>query len=286
MTMASADWPRELGRVDTRWLIRPLHQELLGLLESLKPADWERATVAPQWKIGDVAAHLLDGSLRRIAAGRDRHLLPPPYPIHSAPDLTRFINDLNRQGVAYLNRISPRLLIDLLRITGEWAADFYESLPLGERAQWAVSWAGEMESENWMDIGRDYTEQWHHQMQIRDAVGEPRLLAPPWMEPLLGISVRALPVAYAAHPAPDGTVVTLEVFGPTSGAWSVARKEGRWRAEGGRPEHPHALVRISTDDVWRVLFNAVNSPGLAQRIAIEGAVDLARPLLNARSVIV
>jgi len=286
MTGASTDWPGALRRVDTRGLIRPLHQELLGLLESLKAADWERTTVAPDWKVGDVAAHLLDGTLRRIAAGRDHHLLPPPYPLHSPPDLTRFINDLNRQGVAYLKRISPRLLIDLLRITGEWAALFYESLPLDEPAQWAVSWAGEMESENWMDIGRDYTEHWHHQMQIRDAVGEPRLLAPFWMEPLLGISVRALPVAYAAHPAPDGTVVTLEVFGPTSGTWSVVCEEGRWRVALGRPEHPNALVRISTDDVWRVLFNAVNSPGLEQRIAIEGAADLARPLLNARSVIV
>jgi hypothetical protein len=143
-----------------------------------------------------------------------------------------------------------------------------------------------MASENWMDIGRDYTEHWHHQMQIRDAVGEPRLLVPHWMEPLLDIAVRALPVAYANHPAPEGTVVALEVFGPTSGAWSVAREEGRWRVKGGRPAHPEALVRIATDDVWRVLFNAVRSPGLLHRIAVEGNGDLARPLLNARSVIV
>ena len=57
-------------------------------------------------------------------------------------------------------------------------------------------------------------------MQIRDAVGaEPVLLAPRWMLPLLDLSVRALPVAYAAVDAPDGTIVAFEVSGETSGAW-------------------------------------------------------------------
>ncbi len=286
MTTAPVDWPRELGPLDTRKLFRPLHRELIGLLESLSPADWERETLAGEWKVRDVAAHLLDGALRRIAAGRDRHLPAPPFPIHTPHDLTRFINDLNRAGTAFGRRLSPRLLIDLARITGEWAAEHFESLPLHERALWPVSWAGETESENWMDIARDYTEHWHHQMQIRDAVGAPRLLEPRWMEPLLEVSVRALPVAYANLPAPQGTVVTLEVTGPASGAWSVIREGGRWRVAGGRPGQPDAVVRIAADDVWRVLYNAVRSPGLAERIVVEGEADLTRPLMDARSVIV
>ena len=106
------------------------------------------------------------------------------------------------------------------------------------------------------------------------------------MERLLGISVFALPVAYANHAAADGAVVTLEVFGPTSGTWSVVRESGHWRVVGGRPEHSDAVVRIATDDIWRVLYNAVRSPGLSHRVVIEGNWDLARPLLNARSVIV
>ena len=276
----------DLGPLDTRRLFRPLNRELVGLLESVNAADWERPTLAGNWKVRDVAAHILDGCLRRIAAGRDGYAPPPPFPVHSPQDLTRFVNGLNGLGTAYASRLSPRLLIDLLQIAGEWLADLFERLPLHERALWAVGWAGEMESENWMDIGRDYTEQWHHQMQIRDAVGEPRLLVPHWMEPLLGIALRAVPVAYANLAAPVGTVVTLEVFGPTSGTWSIARDESRWRLVSGRPEHPDALLRMATDDVWRVLFNAVHSPGLMHRLAVEGDWHLARPLLNARSVIV
>jgi uncharacterized protein (TIGR03083 family) len=286
MTNASSDWRRELGPLDTRPLFRPLLLELVGLLEALNAADWDRPTLAGDWKVRDVAAHLLDGELRRVTAARDGHLPPHPFPIHSGQDLARFLRDLNGLGVAHLGRLSHRILIDLLRIAGEWTADLFERLPLHERALWAVSWAGETESANWMDIGRDYTERWHHQMQIRDAIGEPRLLVPHWMEPLLGISVRALPMAYPSHPAPEKAAVTLEVFGPTSGTWSVVREENRWRVVGGRPEHPDAVVRLATDDVWRVLFNAVRSPGLQHRVVIEGNWDLARPLLNARSVIV
>lgn len=286
MTGPVSSWARNLGPIDTRPLFRPLLRELTGLLEALNAADWDRPTVAGDWRVRDVAAHLLDGELRRVAAGRDGHLPPHPFPIHSSQDLARFVQDLNGLGVAHFGRLSHRILVDLLKIAGEWTADLFEHLPLRERALWAVSWAGEAESENWMDIGRDYTERWHHQMQIRDAIGEPRLLVPHWMEPLLDISVRALPVAYANHPAREGAVVTLEVFGPTSGTWSVAHEGGRWRVAGGRPEHPDAVVRIATDDAWRVLFNAVRSPGLQHRIAVEGNWDLARPLLNARSVIV
>lgn len=286
MTIAPLDWPQPLGPLDARKLFRPLLGELIALLESLDSTDWERPTLAGAWKVRDVAAHLLDGGLRRVAAGRDRHLPPPPFPIHSQRDLSRFINELNGLGAAFGQRLSPRILIDLLRITGEWAADHFEGLPLHEPALWAVTWAGETESENWMDIGRDYTEYWHHQMQIRDAVGAPRLLEPRWMEPLLEVSVRALPVAYANHGAPEGTVVTLEVFGPTSGTWSVYREGGLWRVAGGRPARPDARIRLGADDVWRVLFNAVRSPGLSERIVVEGNPDRARPLLDARSVIV
>jgi hypothetical protein len=286
MTHGSFGWSRELVPTDARPLFRPLHRELIGLLRALNAADWERATLAGDWRVRDIAAHLLDGQLRRIAAGRDDHRATPPFPIHSNQDLAHFVNSLNSVGVAFGRRLSTRLLADLLEVVGPWAADLFERQPLDEPAIWGVSWAGERESLNWMDLGREYTEWWHHQMQIRDAVGEPRLLVPHWMEPLLDLSVRALPVAYASHPAPDGVAITLEVHGPTEGAWSVVRDEGRWRVVRGRPNAPDALIRIGTDDAWRLLYNAVGSPGLEHRIEFHGNRDLALPLLRARSVIV
>jgi len=148
-----------------------------------------------------------------------------------------------------------------------------------------VSWAGEAESANWMDTGREYTEKWHHQMQIRDAVGAPRLLTPYWMEPLLDLSVRAFPVSFAHTQAAEGTVASFEVDGETSGAWSVVRGETAWRVVRGRPVSPAALVRTATDDSWRILSNAVQTPGLRDRIEVTGDAALASVLLATRSVI-
>jgi hypothetical protein len=45
-----------------------------------------------------------------------------------------------------------------------------------------------------METGREYTERWHHQMQIREAVGAPGLLERRWYQPVLDLSVRAVVV--------------------------------------------------------------------------------------------
>ena len=253
------------------------------MLRDLDADDWQRPTLAPRWRVRDVAVHLLDGDLRKIAAYRDGHLLPADKPLTSARDLTEFINSLNAGGVSYGARLSPKLIVDLLEVTGNWVADLMEGLPPHGRAMFAVSWAGEAVSENWMDTGREYTERWHHQMQIREAVGRELLLDPQWMSPLLDISVRALPHAYRSLTAPDGTAVTVEVHGQTSGAWTLTFSDGRWHIAAGAHRAPHAVVRMTTDDAWRLLYNALQDP---RRIHVDGDPALAQPFLAARSVIV
>lgn len=267
-------------------LFRPLLAELLPLLRSFGPDDWDRPTVAGDWRVRDIAAHLLDVDLRRIAASRDGHLLPAGAPIASDRDLLRFINDINASGVAFSRRLSPRLIVDLLAVTGDWVTDLVEQLPPHAPATFAVSWAGESASENWMDVGRDYTERWHHQMQIRDATGRPRLLDPRWMEPLLDISVRALPYAYRDVSAVHGTSVTLEVHGATAATRSIVKGERGWAIMCGRPASPATVVEIAADDVWRMFYNALTLDELAARARITGDEALAIPSLGARSVIV
>jgi len=278
-------WARELAPIDTAPLFRPLLGELVGLLRALNSADWERPTVAGAWQVRDLAAHLLDGDLRKIAVYRDQHRRPLDGPLNSDRDVARFVNGLNQTGVSFGARLSPRLLTELLEITGGWVADVVEKLPLDGPSIFAVSWAGETESLNWMDTGREYTERWHHQAQIRDAIGESRLLGLQWVEPLLDISVRALPVAYGSATAEEGTAVSLEVHSPGAGAWTVIRDGSAWRVVRDRPPSPTALVRVAADDAWRLLFNAVKSPGLMERVEVVGDADLAQPLLRARAVI-
>ena len=267
----------------TSQLFRPLHSELLKTLRGLDPDAWNRPTLARQWKVRDVAAHLLDGDLRKIAVYRDGHLLAPDTPIASERDLTDFINRQNATGVSYAARLSPALITDLLDVTGRWVADLIERLPPHARSIFSASWAGEAESENWMDTGREYTERWHHQMQIRDATGWPLLLSPEWMIALLDLSVRALPHAYRAVDAPAGASITLMVEGETTGAWTLRRQPAGWQLTAGRDEGASATVQLPADTAWRVFYNA---PYDRAQIRVVGDAELAAPLLRTRSVIV
>ncbi|HEX3127937.1 MAG TPA: maleylpyruvate isomerase N-terminal domain-containing protein [Thermoanaerobaculia bacterium] len=279
----------DLERMAPRYvadLIAPLYAELIGLLRSLEPADWERPTVAGPWRVRDVAAHLLDGGLRKLSVYRDGHLLAPNRPIHSYGDLVGLINDLNAGGVTFSQRLSPRLLTDLLEIAGRWMAEMTEGLDPHARAIFSVAWAGESESENWMDTGREYTEIWHHQMQIRDAVGAPGLLEGRWLLPLLEFSVRALPHAYASREAPDGTSLTLVVPGEEHWAWALVREGGRWELYQGEAERATTTVIAEPGSAWRLLFNALPPERAREEITIRGNASLAEPLIRARSVMV
>jgi len=229
----------------------------MALLRGLKDEDWQKPTLARAWRVRDVAAHLLETQLRRLSGHRDGQRLTPDRP------LIDFINHLNATWIALAQRFSPRVIVDLLDVTGHTFAAFIATLPLHERAYIPVSWAGENESENWMDIGREYTEWWHHQMQIRDAVGAPLLLDARWFAPLLELSVRAI-----RPPVPLRFVVDEYSFalGP-DGA-------------------PAATVRTDADSAWRLLYNALSREEIAARVIIEGDVDAAGAVLDTRSVMV
>ena len=275
---------RPLAPCFTSDLFRPLHGELVALLRGLSRDEWQLRTVAPKWRVRDVAAHMLDTTLRRISVSRDRHFAPIAKPPANDNELTSFINELNDGGVTFAARLSPRLIVDLLEFAGAQLAELIEGMPPHDKAAFAVSWAGESESENWMDIGREYTEHWHHQMQIRDAASRPPiLLEPKWMTPLLDISMRALPHSYRDVAAAPATSLSLIVDGSTSGAWTLTRDERSWRIEGGESSNAHARIRLPADVVWRMLYNAPLDRG---RVSIEGDAALAAPLFNTRSVIV
>lgn len=282
---------QRVAPVYTAPLLRPLLGELLQLLRGLTAEQWEAPTVARAWRVRDVAAHLLDGELRKLAAYRDGHFLPLEAPIRTDRDLARFVNALNAEGVAWGRRLSPRLLADLLATTGEWAADLMEALPPHDEAIWPVSWAGEAVSENWMDVGREYTERWHHQMQIRDAVAAaPTLLEARWYRPLLELSVRALPKGYADVTAAPGTAVTFAVdragSGDALGAWTLVREAERWTLYEGAGADATTVVRATADAAWRLLYNALRSPAPPTAITIDGDRRLAEPLLRTRSIVI
>jgi len=279
-----------LRPLDTAALLPEIHGALVSLLRSLEPRDWSRPTVAGSWRVRDVAAHLLDGDLRKLAVHRDGQLPPTTAPAPTYADIVDLIGRLNAEGVAFATRLSPRLLTDLLEVTGRWTSSFVATLDPDAPAVFPVSWAGEAQSDNRFDTAREYTERWHHQMQIRAAVG-PRgqpdvLLAPRYFIPLLETSLRALPHAYREVPAPDGTNVAVRLADDTRRVWTLRREADAWRLYTGSEERPDAVVTAEPDALWRLFFNALPANAAASVLAIEGPRELIAPLLRTRSVMV
>jgi len=140
-----------------------------------------------------------------------------------------------------------------------------------------------------MDTGREYTEWWHHQMQIRDAAGaDPLLLEHRWLEPLLDFSIRVLPHTYEHVDAPDGTSIVWSAAAkpPLSYQWTLTKQAGKWHLYKGAQTNPTAEVTITTDTAWRLFYNALTIDEARRRITVQGDPSLIEPLFTARSVMV
>jgi uncharacterized protein (TIGR03083 family) len=271
--------------VDTRPFFRPAIQEILSRLRGLPPDAWDRPTLARAWRVRDVVAHLSDTALRRLSAQRDGNL-PPGRVITDDRDLVVLINDLNAEWVRVAKRFSPRVLIDLYALAGGALADFMETLSLEGEAFFPVSWSRDARTAAWLDIGREFTEVWHHGSQIGEAVGAGRLSDPAWLHAVLALALHALPRAYAEVPAlPDRSLV-FEISGPAGGVWTLRSRDGQWDIGRGSEAEESARAIITDESAWRLFFNAL-SPSEAERaVRIIGDASLARPLLRTRSVIV
>ena len=273
--------------IDTRTLFRPVSSALVTLLRGLGPDDWQRPTIAGTWVVRDVLAHLVDLTFRRLSFHRDQMSPPPPRtPIRSERDFVDFINAINADWIDVSKRFSPRVLTDLFDKASADLADWFESLPLEAPALFGVSWAGEQTSEGWFDIGREFTELWHHQEQIRLAVGASSLTDPRYLHAVIQIILRGLPHAYREIQAAEGQTVLLDISGPAGGKWTLARGGSRWTLTQGEPSQPTTRVEVSDESAWKLLFNALREPEARAVMRVSGEASLAEPLVRARSVIV
>lgn len=276
-----------MAPTDTRSLFRPVANQLVDLLRGLPADAWERPTTAGNWRVRDVVAHLIDTSIRRLSFQRDRHTPPaPPHPITSEVEFVRFINTANADWVAASKRISPSVLTRLYSVVGVELAGFFEQCALDAPALFPVSWAGEDGNAGWLDIGREFTEQWHHQMQVRDAVGAAPLPDPAWHHAVLLIAIRGLPHAYRSVSAPSGASLVLDITGDAGGTFTLRRDATRWQIFSGDAAAPSARAVLSDDTAWRLLFNGLARDAIGARVQVHGDADLVRPLFAARSVIV
>lgn len=221
------------------------------------------------------------GDLGRLSRGRDGF---QDTPVARQEDFVAYINGLNELWVRAGPRLSPRVLCDLLRFTGEATSTYFQSLdPLAIGVP--VSWAGPDPAPVWLDIARDYTERWVHQQQIRDALGKPPITHRRLFAPGLETFARALPATLRGVGAPDGAVVALDISGESGGAWSVARAAGDWVLYRGRPSAPDALVTIDQETAWRLFTRGITRDRARGAVKIQGDDRLGAKVLETVSII-
>jgi uncharacterized protein (TIGR03083 family) len=264
-------------------LVRRVDDKLIGLLRALEPHEWDFETIAPLWRVRDVAAHLLDTALRKLSLVRDSWNVEA-VEIRSPKDLVCLVNRLNAEGVAVYRRLSPPLLIELMRMACDESARFYESLDPFAPAAFGVSWAGEEKSLNWFDTARELTERWHHQQQIRLAVNRPGIMIPELYHPVLDCFMRALPHHYRDVAAPEGTVILFEISGECGGKWFLSRQASAWNfVEGATDAASH--VAIPESIAWRIFTKGIDREEARREVAIGGNVALGERILTLTAII-
>jgi uncharacterized protein (TIGR03083 family) len=265
-------------------LFQELSESLLSVLARLTPEDWERPTSSPAWSVHDVALHLFGGEVGQLGI-RDDHERSGGR-ITEWDELVRAINSMNEDWVSATRRISPQLLIDLLRTTGIQVDSFFSSLDPHARGP-AVSWAGPGPAPMWLHLAREYTERWHHQQEIREAVGEPLLTSPRMFGPVLATFVRALPRTYRDVPTKEGEVVRLTIAGGSGGTWLLVGSGESWdlcRDDAQKRSTSH--LTIDQMDAWKLFTKGTTKENVRPRVRIDGDEDLALKLLDTVSMIV
>jgi uncharacterized protein (TIGR03083 family) len=273
--------------IETAHLFGELDGHLIELLDSLTAGEWTADTIVPRWNVHQIAAHLLDTALRRLSMCRDGWIVSGD-PVRSERELIALVNRLNAEGVAVYGRLSPPMLLTLTKATVPQLSDYVRSLAPMAPAAFAVSWAGETSSANWFDIAREFTERWHHQQQIRLAVGRPGLLTPRFYAPVLETFMCALPRAYREVNAPQGTICQVAVSGDSGGIWQVTRRDGDWTLDIGAVASPADVAARTTlpeDIAWRVFTKGIAASEARPQITIEGDEQLGVVVLRALAIV-
>ena len=257
--------------------------ELLDLLTRLDGDAWSTPTVCPGWDVRDLAVHLLHDDLRRVSRTRDAYEGDPA--VTSPASLPEVLNDSNESWVRHNRYISPALLVELLEHTSRALHEMWGAADLRSPSE-GVWWAGVELAPVWLDVARDYSEDWTHQQQIRDAVHRPGLTEPTFIDPVLETFLCALPHTYRHVPATPATSVCVAAAdGERALTWTLRGSADGWSLSRESAPAPTASITLPADTLWRLASGGISPDVARHRATVTGANDLVQPFLQLVSVV-
>jgi len=248
-----------MKQIETLHLFPKLTEKLLELLSSLDTSDWLKSSPIKGRTVKDLVSHIIDGSLRKISSQRDNFFDNTNVSeINSYEDLVNHIQKLNKDWIDISRRLSPKILIDLLEYSDKQFYNMLKTLNPNETAIFPVAWAGESESKNWFDIAREYTEKWHHQMQIRLALNKQILMDTEYTEPLYDTFMLAVPNLYNVFTDfKDGDKIKFSITGILNKSWIIEWRKSKWEFSNSGFTDIHTSVELPDDIAWKIFTNTV-----------------------------
>jgi len=278
------DARQPLQPIFTTHLFPGLEAKLIELLRSLTPEDWGKQTLAPKWKVKDVAAHLLDTQLRKLAAARHGYN-PDNSKKLSSEQLVALINHLNAEGVRAYSQLSPDELISCMESASRDSAKYHRLIDPFARAMFPVSWAGEEESANWFDTAREFTERWHHQQQIRVAVERPGIMTREFYYPVLDCFLRALPYTYRNVAAKPGSLAQFNIQGECGGSWYLFRDGDAWKLIASPAGEKISETGIPQEIAWRIFTKGIAREEARTQVQVAGDEAVGLHILSMISIV-
>jgi uncharacterized protein (TIGR03083 family) len=206
-------------------VLRPERGDLLALLESLGAEDWARSTECPAYTVQGVATHVLGDDLSLLSRQRDgaENALVQLAAELPGADFRTLLDTFNDRWVAAARFFSTDLVIELLRLSGEWTAAFYEAVDPETPGEPVGFFGGRgPSSPYWHAIAREYVERWVHHSQIARAVGLRSVASEPFLRTGVEVAAAAARVEPGIPSNPAGSwAVGPVVLGPAQQAADI-----------------------------------------------------------------
>jgi uncharacterized protein (TIGR03083 family) len=275
--------------LDSTPMLGPERAALLELLRAASADDWERPTECPAWNVKGIALHILGDDLSLLTRQRDASTdsLTLFAADHPGVRFRALLDGFNEQWVTAAHFLSTELLIELLRLVGEWSESFYREVGLETISREPVGLFAETEpSPYWQVIGREYVERFVHQSQIRRAVGAAELDGEvvTWAATVI---VHILAAWMRDYAPPSGTTIEMD-FGATAGTWAWERAADRWVVhDGGSGRGAAARIVVVPTATVALLSRGISQDDATDVLTISGdealaggAIDIVAPLLG------
>jgi mycothiol maleylpyruvate isomerase-like protein len=211
---------------DVRGVLPRERAAFLELLTDLDDSEWEAPTECPAWTVKGIALHVLGDDLSLLSR-------------------QSYAED---QWVHANQFLGPTLIVDLLRITGDWTA-----------------------RSNGQSGGRDYVERWMRHQQIRRAVNREDL-GQEFLVPALDVIVHCLAARLPDLGGGPGATIALTV--PCVGSWTLQREEAAWSVCRGDHAEAHAELRLEPQLATPVFSRGLSGTDVGAAFGVTGDAAL------------